>query len=520
MILRGILDRSLSSQLCIRGFAPIKQLARISKADYTYQRELLDRQQSEISTFLDEEEYLFFPEVILSFKIKYDLGKGKAGVLSPIQQLEVKGSFKSNVDKSELNTKTQKYQNTEDSRGSKEVKIVELVLDSEVLNEAITNNEHPFHRVDGNHRLSAAEKATSSRVEQMVVPFCIILSEVISDSSNTAFEESNEEKRSKKFEKVVFHNINTKTIPLKSEENLRVILDDDVNFPDEEIKEKFGDSYLLTRKLGKLIPLQSIEDIFGHLIEAFKTDSGQVYKNAVLYKMLYFLRHNKLIKSNAAVEKIKEAMKTVDSEFHPFNQLSESRNSAFFIAAVGIELHRELSLKPFIAWIAANHLGTLREVQAQSLYDIYLKTHDSNPKIFVAMPYEKEIVESRNADFQRVVNKINADHPNVRLELFPIMTHKGGTQDIVQAFIAQIDKCAIFIADVSESNPNVTYELGYARSKNIPCIILKKQNDDTKTPFDFEHDVQKKYNSEAIKTLEDIVEGDVKAILSEEGYID
>ena len=33
MILRGILDRSLSSQLCIRGFAPIKELARISKAD-------------------------------------------------------------------------------------------------------------------------------------------------------------------------------------------------------------------------------------------------------------------------------------------------------------------------------------------------------------------------------------------------------------------------------------------------------------------------------------------------------
>ena len=27
MILRGILDRSLSSQICIRGFAPIKELA-------------------------------------------------------------------------------------------------------------------------------------------------------------------------------------------------------------------------------------------------------------------------------------------------------------------------------------------------------------------------------------------------------------------------------------------------------------------------------------------------------------
>lgn len=34
MIIRGILDNSLNGQLCVRGFAPIKELARISKADY------------------------------------------------------------------------------------------------------------------------------------------------------------------------------------------------------------------------------------------------------------------------------------------------------------------------------------------------------------------------------------------------------------------------------------------------------------------------------------------------------
>ena len=34
MIIRGILDNSLSGQLCIRGFAPIKELAQISCADY------------------------------------------------------------------------------------------------------------------------------------------------------------------------------------------------------------------------------------------------------------------------------------------------------------------------------------------------------------------------------------------------------------------------------------------------------------------------------------------------------
>lgn len=43
MKLTGILDNSLNGQLCLRGFANIKDLARISEADYSYQRGLLDR---------------------------------------------------------------------------------------------------------------------------------------------------------------------------------------------------------------------------------------------------------------------------------------------------------------------------------------------------------------------------------------------------------------------------------------------------------------------------------------------
>jgi hypothetical protein len=68
MVLTGIIDRSLG-QLCLRGFAPIKELARISKADYEYQRDILDKQQAIISNFLETEKHLFFPEVILSYKL-------------------------------------------------------------------------------------------------------------------------------------------------------------------------------------------------------------------------------------------------------------------------------------------------------------------------------------------------------------------------------------------------------------------------------------------------------------------
>lgn len=80
MKLTGILDNSLNGQLCLRGFANIKDLARISEADYSYQRGLLDR--SDISDFLETQTYLFFPEVILSYKIKYAF-KEKKGNTDP-----------------------------------------------------------------------------------------------------------------------------------------------------------------------------------------------------------------------------------------------------------------------------------------------------------------------------------------------------------------------------------------------------------------------------------------------------
>src|SRR6185436_15645750 len=99
MIIRGILDKSLSKQTCIRGFARIKELARVSKANPDYQRELVDRQKKVISNFLTEETYLFFPEVILSVKLKCDYTKkGANKKSSPLTLIETNKRFKSNVD--------------------------------------------------------------------------------------------------------------------------------------------------------------------------------------------------------------------------------------------------------------------------------------------------------------------------------------------------------------------------------------------------------------------------------------
>ena len=233
MIIQGILDNSLNGQLCIRGFANIKELARLSEADYSYQRGLLDR--SDISDFLETQTYLFFPEVILSYKFKYKIDEKKGEPLKLIQEGK---RYKSNVsgDNTEIiiNVVNSKDKN------ALPVKVAELKLDESI--------KKPFHRIDGNHRLNAAEKSSSDKIERMVIPFCLLLGTDYYDAKGCCI--NNGSKNFDKAIKVFFHNINTKTIPLTSEENLKVMIDDPDNFPDEELEDIFvGKHPILTRRL-------------------------------------------------------------------------------------------------------------------------------------------------------------------------------------------------------------------------------------------------------------------------------
>ena len=60
MILRGIFEQSLGNQLCIRGFAPLQELTRLSKADETYQRDFIKEREQDLKEYLETEDYIFF----------------------------------------------------------------------------------------------------------------------------------------------------------------------------------------------------------------------------------------------------------------------------------------------------------------------------------------------------------------------------------------------------------------------------------------------------------------------------
>lgn len=464
MILRGILDRSLSRQLTIRGFAPIQELARISKADYSYQRDPIKKQEKTITTFLEEEEYLFFPEVILSYKLKKDFALSKLDTeLRPIAEIETKGKFKSNIDKTIVKVKTIDYKNSTDIRGKESIKAVEIELDDEILREAIKKKKQPFNRVDGNHRLRAAEESNSSKVAKMNVPFCIILSEEIHTEIDT--EKGTVKKiddKGEKFEKVVFHNINTKTIPLTSEENLRVILDDEKNFQDEELNDKFGWEYYAIRQVFKNIP-ENIKDVYPFLGKKFLEQPRTLSKHIV--KLLV---DNNEINKKTYVKTIISALENVNHIFGNYEELKKKNDISIVVAMLYIAIAKKGNLDLFVHWILNNHINDLEDLNPSSLVDIYKKIREIREKqIFVSMQFDEDTKPHYEA-IKKSVEEINQEH-NLDIKLREIRIdnfNRGYSYKIDDEILRLIEESGLLIADLSAKNVNVYQELGYLMGLN------------------------------------------------------
>lgn len=484
MIIRGILDRSLSSQICIRGFAPIKELARISVADYSYQRNPIYKQQQEITTFLDNEEYLFFPEVILSFKLKKDMTmlKGKDSKLNPVRELETTNKFTSNVDKFNLRVKQQKYTSSRDIRNKESLDLIELELDDTYLDNLIKKNLHPFHRIDGNHRLKAAEAATSGKVREMIAPFCIILNEVTIDNSfdNDGNEIKVENISNQKFDKVVFHNINTKTIPLTSEENLKVIIDDNVNFLDAYLKDKFGWEYYAARQVFEGLP-ENIKDVYPNLGTQFVENP-----RTFTIELIRLLINNKIItQTETNIKNLEKSFKQVNQIFGNHEFLQSLDGYEVTISCVYLHLSQKGNINLFIKWLKNNHIYKLKGLDAKSLIDIYNNLRETkNKEIFVSMAFCDD-TKSHYAAIEKAVEEINTEFSldiklrEIRIDQF----NMGYSYDINNEILKKIEESGLLIVDISKHNGNVYHELGYmmglnqAKGLNQENFIIIKSND-------------------------------------------
>lgn len=440
MKFKGLIGDALG-YIVIRGYARIEDIKKYSKPK-DYQRKVLDDHIEDIKKFYHNGKDLFFPETILSLELKFDFKKKEKYSSNLTQDILNGKNFNSNVDSTKIQLLKPKYQGDI-------TQIANVIIDDEA--------EGIFGRIDGNHRLEAFMNTEHFTKE---VPFCIVLLD---------------QDKIQKQEKTLFHNINSKVEPLKTEEVLSSIITDEQNFSDSELESEFGEAYLFSRKHSKL-NLTILVPLLSKQLENFQISSFEKVHN-LLYKYEFKNIPFNLDKELRDVEFIYQKNKALNSNINPY----------ICIAFIFYAIYMPDKLNQFENWVLQNYFHEIPEITPDRIIQIFENlTKHRKLKIFVAMPYwSHSHVNEYNKLFREALKEIEQEK-NILYELFPIMRHRGASQRIDQRLLKQIKECDIFIADLTGINQNVLYETAYAEGLDKPSLLLRTEEDDKEKqlPFD------------------------------------
>jgi nucleoside 2-deoxyribosyltransferase len=352
-----------------------------------------------------------------------------------------------------------------------------------------------FHRIDGNHRLSASESVDSDKVN-IQAPFCLIL--------------LNENDAGAKQQSIIFHNINSKGLALTSEENLKAILDNN-KFSDEELTRDFGWTYLTAKKLVPEIDkdyLSALNHVFGSRLRS------------VLLQGLEFLASHGLLSETASINSIKQKLTVVNNVFKQEPRLQACPEIGLLVAFLyyAFKEGNELVLtSAFKSWVLRNHIDEIKDIDAASIVDVFNRVHASQIKIFMAMPYySDEGVDAYNRALSSAVSTITLENPHLNLMNHPIMRTRSPTHDIIADILNKIQSSDVFIADITNNNANVLYEYGYARGQNKHCILLKKRTADQVVKSDYANDLRFEFDGDY--DLESNLKTQIEHVLKAQGF--
>lgn len=98
-------------------------------------------------------------------------------------------------------------------------------------------------------------------------------------------------------------------------------------------------------------------------------------------------------------------------------------------------------------------------------------------KAFVIMPFSSEFDDVFKLGIKETSKENGVDAFRIDEELFD--------EGILEKIYSEIEKADFLIADLSNKNPNVFYELGYAHAIGKLCILITKSAENI--PFDLKH---------------------------------
>ena len=369
-----------------------------------------------------------------------------------------------------------------------------------------------LYRVDGNHRLEAYEESQKN----YYIPFSIILWHVDEDPEKPQEPQEKQKKNDIDNEAFLFYLLNAKSKPLTLEDNIKGIVKSDVDvWKDENIKDV---NFIFPHLRGIYNDLNN-DSLFKKYHYIDKKGNSNVWTQYLSILNRIFIEENKYKKIEEEYtisfdkEQCKEMVcKTILllSQTTRFKYLREHYNKfpqlVFYLHYLKFldtknEIDIENDLEDINTWAEKyKHDDNSFENPINMYKNAMKQIQRGEINIFVAMPYySKDCIKQFNLNYKKIIEEIIKKKPKLknRLNLFPIMEHTGETKNILNYIDGCIDKCQIFIADVSDDpaknnivNPNVMYEIGLADAmigdKRIILLCDEKSKPED-VAFDINH---------------------------------
>ena len=435
-VFNGAFAPSIGGFLTVRGYAPLSDIAKCSFADDNYQRDLKPDHVDEIKKFFDDGEYLFFPEIILSVQLDVDYDSDGAPAADPFQMIREGKPFKSNI--SGLDIKPRK------ARSARDLTRYEI---------AVPDGQKLFKRIDGNHRLTAFEALKDVEFDRNVAPFCLVFFGTAKDARRN--------------EKALFHNINSKALPLTSEEVFKGIVDAPEDFSDSDLSDRFGAEYLQCRQLKDKLDfsyLSNLKNVFG------KNNGQDECVRSVVIQSLQDVRGQIDPKTELDTEVVFEAIKRINDTYND-PRLKSSTAQGLFAAFLFYHLTEDRSggsYEQFTNWVLRTHQYELGSINAADLIKIFSKIAQSRKRqVFVSMQFSEDTKPNFEA-IESAINDLNDKH-DLDIAITPIRIDQfdtGFSYEINAEILRLIEDSGLLIADLTLGNKNVYHEIGYLMGLN------------------------------------------------------
>jgi hypothetical protein len=457
--LYGSVENCFNSFYAFRGYAKPKDIVRYSEAYNGYQRNLNDEHTNAIAQYFRDGINVFSPEVILAYSVEnwwdeqfnptFHGGAWHGGGISPIDFLVNNNGVSKQrkvILKDELGIQVERLS----TNFGKNINLARISLPDDLP-------IRPFRRIDGNHRLEAMSLIEGQKAEYQI-PICIVFLKADFFEGQT-----DDDINTVKTETMIFHNINSKQIPLTPEEILRAIIENENMFFDNELKDdpSFGLEYYLTRKLLNEVNLENYRYINTYIAKTKYTFFVNLFRCLKEYSPEFI--------NDTSYKTLIMQFPDIETALAESHEILAHNNISVIGAMAYYRVAGPKKYPYFVQWASKNHLGDVKNVRIDDILGIYNKIYENTPKkIFLARWYpDAENPEHTNAEYrlQAIRNAIKSYDP--KLELVDMGTRTAGTFSIREAINQELPISDVFIADLTGARPNVMIEVGIAL-KNIP----------------------------------------------------